>query len=91
MVMVMVMVMVCIILFSAILIIVKKKERFFSSGYGKSFSRFFHPMPKCSINNNCFKGSYFNDGLYSNMCEPEDKRLLRNKRKLVDCCSYKQK
>ena len=88
--------MINVLLYSMILLIIffillTNKERFFSSGYGTSFSRFYNPVPPCSIKNNCFRGSYFSDGIYSNMCEPEDKRLLREKRTLIDCCSRRHK
>ena len=62
--------------------IFNNKENF-SLGYGRSFSQFYQPYPKCTFDNNCFAGSYFNQSEYVNLCEPK-KGLLKQKLNLVD-------
>ena len=49
-------------------------------GYGKGFSTYYHPMPKCQFNNNCFKGSYVRDMNYNPF--PQKKPVL-------NCCVSK--
>ena len=55
----------------------------FSLGYGRSFSYFHHPIPKCTLDNNCYAGSYYNKHIYQNMCQPKQ-GLLKQKRDLID-------
>lgn len=56
----------------------------YGPGTGKSFSQYYKPQP-CLAKNNCFRGSYYDDYLYNNMCEPQE-GLLKQKRQLTDTC-----
>lgn len=56
----------------------KYLEKF--DGYGKGFGEYYHPMPKCTSHNNCFKGSYVRDIGYNPF--PRRKPML-------NCCINK--
>ena len=61
-----------------------KREEYL--GYGNVYGIHLNPNPRCNSNNDCFPGYYYRSQKYLNMCEPEDKRLKREKKKLTDNC-----
>ena len=46
---------------------------------GQSFQNYYYPNPVCLPENSCFRGLPDRGSLYSNMCEPKYKNLLRDK------------
>ena len=42
----------------------------FTAGYGTTFGQYFHPVPPCTNETNCFKGFTSRGATYTNMCEP---------------------
>jgi hypothetical protein len=65
------------------------KKESFVAGCGSGFAQVFNPVPRCRNSNNCFKGSKSRFTYYSNMCEPDNKNMLREKIKLRDPCLRK--
>ena len=43
----------------------------FTAGYGTTFGHYFHPVPPCTNETNCFKGFTSRGATYTNMCEPK--------------------
>lgn len=70
----------CIIL----LVLNNKREKFM--GYGNVFGVHINPTPNCSLSNDCHPGYYLRSQQYTNMCEPLETRLTREKVNIVDNC-----
>ena len=72
-----------VILILLLVCIFYKNKEHLSSGLVFSFHP--NPNPSCNLGDNCHAGYYFRSQGYQNVFEPDDKRLLREKKQLVDC------
>jgi len=62
------------------------KEGLINTPYnGKSFGDFYSPK-KCNSQNNCFPGLYWNNSIYTNVCMPKYRHLIRDRRSLRGYC-----
>lgn len=72
------------VLFLLLIFLNHKKEEFM--GYGNVFGVHSNPNPNCILNRDCHAGSYYRSQQYSNMEEPIDYRLTRERKHVVDDC-----
>ena len=72
------------VLFFLLIFLNHKKEEYM--GYGNVFSVHSNPNPNCILNNDCHAGSYYRSQQYSDMEDPLDNRLTRERKHVVDNC-----
>ena len=72
------------VLFLLLIFLNYKKEEYM--GYGTVFGVHSNPNPYCNLNNDCHPGYYYRTQQYSNMEEPLDNRLTRERKHVVDNC-----